>query len=112
MLNDKSTPIVTMDQIIVPEGTEISAEELSQKFPESFFHRCSYILMSIFAQTQFTGQTNPPQKGIVDHLNTLNASGRAVTERCLEDFSASMKKFNIWVSESDLQHLVTLVDPF
>lgn len=101
-----------MEQIIVPEDTEISAEELSLRFPESFLHRCSYIMLSIFAQTQFTGLTNPPQKGIVDHLNNLNASGRAVTERCLEDMSASMKKFNIWVSESDLQHLVTLADPF
>lgn len=101
-----------MEQISVPEGTEISAEDLAKKFSESFLHRCSYILLSIFAQTQFTGQTNPPQKGIVDHLNNLNASGRAVTERCLEDLSASMKKLNIWVSQSDLQQLVILADPF
>ena len=101
-----------MEHIKVPEDIEITEEELAIRFPESFFTKCNFVLLSIYAQAYFTGQSNPPQKGIVDHLNALHNSERATTEKCLEDLKTAMKKFNLWVSPSDLQYLVTFVDPF
>lgn len=107
-----------MDFSIFEFSDDTEDQDLAQELPylkkiynRKFFERCTHILSALFQQMQFVNNTNNPQKHFVDALNNLGATGRVNHQRMIDDLITISRKQYLWLSRSDSECLVKLLDP-